>query len=223
MAPKDRQHLQKSGIKMPRNFVFRLVILGLPLLILFLMVTGRGLAQESNRAGIVVRLSESESLSRCVSFTEEDISGLELLERSGLVTDIRTEGMGSLVCSINDTGCPSNDCFCQCRGGGECIYWSYWQESEQGWQYAKLGASSYRVGAGELDGWSWGPGSLTEAIAPADLTFEQICTDSIIDASPVSSQESEQRVDTGALVLFVLLVAVLGVIALIVFRRRATQ
>ena len=86
MDPKDGQSELNRRSKMPRKFVYRLVILGLPLLTLFFLVTSQSLAQEPNQAGIVVRLSESESLSRCVSFTEEDISGLELLERSGLVT-----------------------------------------------------------------------------------------------------------------------------------------
>ena len=180
---------------MPRKLEGRLVILGLPLLALFLVITNQGMAQESNQAGIVVHLGESESLSRCVTFTEEDISGLELLERSGLATEIRVEGMGSLVCSINDTGCPANDCFCECRGGSECIYWSYWQESTEGWQYARLGASSYRVSSGEIEGWSWGPGSLTDAIAPPALTFDQICTDPMIEASPAESQEAGRGVD----------------------------
>jgi hypothetical protein len=79
------------------------------------------------------------------------------------------------------------------------------------------------VGSGELDGWSWGPGSLTEAVAPPDLAFEQICTDSIVASTPVSSPESNQGVDIVALLPFALLVVLLGGIALIVLRRRSTQ
>jgi hypothetical protein len=86
-----------------------------------------------------------------------------------------------------------------------------------------LGASSYRVAAGEIDGWSWGPGSLTEALAPPDLTFEQICTDPMTETTALPSQDSEQVVDREALLFFVLLIALLGGVALIVIRRRRAQ
>jgi hypothetical protein len=132
-------------------------------------------AQESNRAAVVVRFAEGHSESRCVAFEEEQISGFELLNRSGLPVDARIEGMGGIVCRIGETGCSQNDCFCQCKGGADCTYWSYWHARDADWRYAQVGASTYLVGNGEVDGWSWGPGSPDSAIAPPPGSFEEIC------------------------------------------------
>jgi hypothetical protein len=199
----------------------RLLLIATPLLLIFLAVTNQGLAQNTNQAGIVIRLGDSDLVSRCIAFFEEDISGLELLERSGLATQIRAEGMGSLVCSINDTGCPADDCFCECRGGAECIYWSYWQQSDEGWQYARLGASSYRVSNGEIQGWSWGPGSLTEAVAPPELTIEQVCSEQPVENTDVAQQQQELEIDVASILPFVLLLALLAGGALLIYRRRS--
>lgn len=202
------------------GFGIRFIILVVVIVTITLAVYGRGIAQEPSRAGIVIRLSESETISKCVAFEDEDISGLELLERSGLTTQIRAEGMGSLVCSINETGCPANDCFCQCKGGGECVYWSYWQESAEGWQYARLGAGSYRVTAGEMDGWSWGPGSLTDAIAPPEITFEEICSEDAATTHTIQVQDTGQTVSRETLLIILATALLLVGMAAIVMRRR---
>lgn len=205
------------------RFGIRFLVLVMVIVAITLVAYGLGIAQEPNKAGIVIRLNESETISRCVAFEDEDISGLELLERSGLTTQIRAEGMGSLVCSINETGCPANDCFCQCRGGGECVYWSYWQDSAEGWQYARLGASSYRVTAGEIDGWSWGPGSLTDAISPPELTFEEICSEDAATTHTVQVQDTGQTVSRETFLIILAAALLLVGLAVIVMRRRRTS
>lgn len=134
-------------------------------------------AQEQSKAAIVIRLSESQVETRCVAFNEETISGVELLRRSGLAFATENQGMGSLVCSIEEQGCPANDCFCECSGGGNCTYWSYWHLRDDGWQYAQVGGSGYQIRNKDVDGWSWGPGSVTEAIPPPDVQFDEICSE----------------------------------------------
>ncbi len=131
------------------------------------------LAQEggANRAGLIVVHGDGRVLTRCVTFTEERISGVALLQRSGLAVDANTGPMGSAVCAINREGCPANDCFCQCKSN-PCMYWNYFHRNADGsWAYSGMGAATRTVGNGDIDGWVWGDGSAP----PPALVFDTIC------------------------------------------------
>lgn len=131
-------------------------------------------AQSENRAALVINYGDRVA-THCVAFSEPQISGYELLVRAGRSVEVEAGGMGAAVCRLDGTGCPGDDCFCQCRGGGDCIYWSYWHRNGGAWQYSPVGASNYQVSDGAVDGWSWGPGSPDQAIPPPNLSFADVC------------------------------------------------
>lgn len=136
---------------------------------------GRTAAEQPNRAGLVVTFSDGSTASRCVEFAEEQISGAELLKRSGLPLVLWGTGAGAAVCKIADEGCDNpNDCFCRCDGSG-CRYWAYYALEDGQWRYASAGASLRKVHNGDVDGWAWGTGKIGEGATPALLTFEEIC------------------------------------------------
>ena len=146
-------------------------------LTLIMLLVGLGAsasAQEPNRAGLVVTLEDGTAVTRCVEFTEDEINGLELVNRSGLAVETGTAAFGTSVCRIEETGCPGSDCFCQCKGG-DCVYWSYWHLGDDGWQYSQAGAGIYQAKNGAVDGWTWGPGTPQDAPEPPALTFDEIC------------------------------------------------
>ena len=98
------------------------------------------------RAALVVRYSDNNVHTSCVSFDEPEITGEELLQRSGLVVLLDfNAGLGGAVCSINGQGCsyPGQDCFCQCPGS-QCQYWAYYHWESGAWQYSSTGASQSR-------------------------------------------------------------------------------
>lgn len=130
-----------------------------------------------NRAGVVVLFGDGHTAQRCVTFTEPTISGYELLRRSGLRMTADTAGGAATVCKIETEGCafPSESCFCECKGGAFCRYWAYWHVTANGWVYSNLGASSYQVQPGGVDGWAWGNGSVSTGARPPAVTFAQIC------------------------------------------------
>ncbi len=150
-----------------------LLVLILPLLGLPAM----GRAQEPNRAGVVVRTGDGQVHTACVAFTEPAISGLALLERSGLDVVVQTSGGNAAVCSIAGEGCnfPQQACFCQCQGGGTCRYWAYWHLNGGIWQYSSTGAAAYRVPPGGVDGWAWGDGNVNAGSRPPAVSFDKIC------------------------------------------------
>ena len=134
-------------------------------------------AQDPNRVGQVVRFSDGSSLTRCVSFAGDEVTGDEVLAQSGLdVVISAASGQGTLVCKIEGEGCPAEDCWCQCKGQS-CAYWSYWRRIEGTWSYSPVGASMFKSRHGDVQGWSWG-----NQEPPPDLTFEQIC------AAPTATQ-----------------------------------
>ena len=189
-------------------------------LLLILLISGLPLsAQDANRAALVVRFDDETTISKCVSFGEDQISGYELLERSRLALDVQFEGLGGIVCGIEETGCAAGECLCACKGGGDCVYWSYWLQADEEWHYAQTGATSHSVVNGNVEGWSWGPGSLTYAIEPPLMTFDEIC------ASPSESQneapniQDESRPSFTTLIVFGGIVVILVVILLTVRRR----
>jgi hypothetical protein len=171
--------------------------------VLWLLVTAfldvQAIADGPYQVGLVVVLGDGQVETYCLAFEEDVITGADLLARSGLDVVIDpSSGMGPTVCQIEGLGCayPSEACFCQCTGGGGCIYWNYFYRGafEGGteaeavspdWVYSALGVASRKVSPGEVEAWVWGDGHSP----PADeLDFEAICA--ALTATPVPSPQA---------------------------------
>ena len=94
-------------------------------------------------------------------FLEEEITGIELLRRSGI--PVVTVGFGALgegVCSIGGEGCGVAECrrnVCQVSSAND-PYWQYFQQDTVNpavWTWLPLGASNTNVEDGDIFGWSW--------------------------------------------------------------------
>ncbi|MCK4472299.1 MAG: hypothetical protein KAW49_10985, partial [Anaerolineae bacterium] len=124
-------------------------------------------AQSPNRAGLVVRFGDGSFITRCVEFSEPQISGYDVLMRSGLnVVAAYYSGEGAAICKIEHEGCLVEDCL-------TCAYpnyWSYWHLVDGAWVYSQVGVSGYTVHPGDVEGWSWGAGE-----PPSLVPFDQIC------------------------------------------------
>jgi hypothetical protein len=167
------------------SLLFLLAALGLP---------GGAWADEPNQAGLVVQFGDGQIETRCVSFADAEITGADLLlTYSGFdtVVDV-SSGMGITVCQIEEQGClyPTQHCFCQCMGGGECAYWNYFyrQPGSTEWTYSALGAVLRKVQDGSVEAWVWGDGTTPPAF---DGTFESICakptTAPTVEPTPTSA------------------------------------
>lgn len=142
-----------------------------------------GASQTRQRAGLVVQFSDGSYITRCISFTEDSINGLELLMRSGL----HVVTWGGAVCRIEQDGCdyPTVPCFCQCSGA-QCLYWSYWHWREGRWIYSQVGSADYQVHDGDLEGWAWSNGQ-----PPPVVPVEQICAPGLPATTPIIPHTSE--------------------------------
>ena len=163
----------------------RLVTRNLLLSFLLTLLTTAGwsapaLAQdevEPNQAGIVVVQADGSVVSRCVGFTEESITGYDLLVRGQFAIRSDVTAMGASVCSVDGQGCgEGEDCFCQCQSS-PCVYWTYWQLLPDGWRYSNAGPATVQVRDGDVQGWVWGESKLNAPAesAPPALTIGDIC------------------------------------------------
>src|SRR5215204_4636081 len=118
------------------------------------LIDGRPAAgQAENHAGLVVRHGDGRITYAYVAFPEETISGIELLERSGIsVVTVSFGGLGEGVCSVEEEGCRASECRQRvCQGpGDESPYWRYFRQAAPGdWQALVLGGSSTKVHDGD--------------------------------------------------------------------------
>jgi hypothetical protein len=122
----------------------------------------------THRAGLVVTFGDRSTKTFCIEFSADTISGLELLQRSGLtLVTSGTGGLGAAVCSIDGEGSsdPTN-CFASCSSG-TCAYWAYYRFVSGAWQFSQAGASQTAVHDGDVQGWAWGPGGTSTGAVPA--------------------------------------------------------
>ena len=149
-------------------------------LLVTLSLPGTAFADEPSQAGLVVQFDDGRVETRCVAFAEKEITGADLLlTYSGYDTIVDvSSGMGITVCQIEAQGCsyPTEHCFCQCMGGGDCAYWNYFyrEPGSAEWTYSALGAVLRKVQHGSLEAWVWGDGRKPPAF---DGSFESICAE----------------------------------------------
>ncbi len=115
--------------------------------------------EEPHRAGLVVRHGDGRLTYAYVTFREEEISGIELLRRSGLpLVTVGFGGLGEAVCALEGEGCSTGECRRNlCQGAPEEPFWQpCYQTTPGAWQVWRLGASSAKIRDGDVYGWSWG-------------------------------------------------------------------
>jgi hypothetical protein len=132
----------------------------------------------NHRVGLVIFYGDDNLFTTCISFTESTITGLQLLERSGLALQTATNpNQGTAICKIGQEGSASSDCF-----GSMPDYWSYWQMGAKGWEYSVTAADKSPVRDGGVNAWSWGTGN-----PPALITFQNVC-EGVAFVLPTSTQ-----------------------------------
>lgn len=159
---------------MTRGMMGRVLVFAALVLLAFLAV---GWAQPTpNRAGVVVQFGDGRVEQACVDFVENEITGIDLLNRAGIEYVAQSTGMGAAVCQIENEGCayPADDCFCQCQGAS-CVFWRLYTARDNAWALANIGASSTKVRDGDVQAWVWGGGTLSQGEAPEGITPADVC------------------------------------------------
>lgn len=158
------------------------------LVVASLIGSGSTSAQGTHHAAIVIDFGGGQLTSSCVPFAEDEISGVDLLRRSGAtVVFSGSGGLGEGVCQIDEQGCNDpGDCFCQCRGA-DCHYWSYWTLQDGEWHFQNVGASQRDVHDGDADAWVWGD---RRTPPDAELGYGDVCPVVVPTNAPLSRPTS---------------------------------
>ncbi|MHB8377024.1 MAG: hypothetical protein ACYDEB_08725 [Dehalococcoidia bacterium] len=137
-----------------------------------------------HRAALVVTFGNGTPTMRfCVEFTEASISGLELLQRSGLPLVTAGGGIGAAVCAIDGVGSTDASSYSTCFGQYP-NYWVYYQYTAGAWHKSGAGASTTVVSDGAVEGWAWG--STAKPDAPG-----LICPDSTPTPAPLPTPTAQ--------------------------------
>lgn len=177
------------------------------------------LAQAPLRVGVLVQFADERVETYCVALDAPTPTGYDALLASGQPLEASVSAQGIAICRIGETGCPANDCFCQCRGA-DCNYWAYFALADGVWQTATVGAGGRAVRHGDVEGWRWGSGA-----PPPVMTFEQICGEAAAPATqaPVADQAAaEETPSTDRTPTWIAVAAAVGAaaLALILSRRK---
>jgi hypothetical protein len=121
-----------------------------------------------HHAALVIQHSSGSLIARCVAFAEDQITGLQLVERSGVQYEAQSFGsVGSAICQLDrePSTVPSG-----CFGSGP--YWQYFHRQGGGWQTSAFGASSSVLHDGDTDGWHYAVGANQ---VPGNVAFASVC------------------------------------------------
>lgn len=135
----------------------------------------------ANHAGLVVDFGDGRVQTFCIDLGEDgEATGEEVLRASNLPLILEyTGGNGIGVCKIGDVGTnfPAEPCFAPCSVNPNegCPYWAYWHLVNDQWTYSQKGLSSWKLHAGDVDGWAWSKSGGNQTTRPALRTFASIC------------------------------------------------
>ncbi len=149
----------------------RIAVAGLLLALSLLLGSAWVQQAVASEAAVVVRHGDGSMTYALVVFPEGEITSFDLLDRSTLsLTTVAFGGLGNAVCTLDGEGCPVGDCqrrLCQ-TGDPESPFWQFFRPGSDGsWVSQPLGASSSRVGDGDIDVWSWTGGAAN--VPPLDI------------------------------------------------------
>lgn len=148
-------------------------------LLIFVLLPAAAQGNTAIQVGVVIQGSDSQPQTFCVTLDGDNPTGADALLATGLDTVTQSGSLGTTVCRIGADGCtlPGESCFCRCEGGDTCAYWAYFHLGKQGnWQYSPIGASSYPLTDGAVEGWWWRDSANPDNALPA-IPFEDICDD----------------------------------------------
>lgn len=131
----------------------------------------------ASQAGLVIDYKEKADQVLCVQFNENEITGTELLARAGLSPIKDKYGMVQEI-----SGEKASNSFED--------YWSYWLNIGNSWEYSKVGANSYKVKNGDVQGWVRGDGNTK----PQVLSFSEICKDLQSETMALNTDSQNQNI-----------------------------
>ena len=133
-----------------------------------------------HHAALVIKHTSGSVITRCVAFAEDQITGLQLVERSGVQYEAQNFGsIGGAMCQLDrEPSTVPPGCF------GSGPYWQYFHRQAGGWQSSAFGASSSVLHDGDMDGWRYAVGMNQ---APGNVAFAAVCITAAPPPAPTAT------------------------------------
>src|SRR5439155_19504902 len=141
----------------------------------FALPAGVITGESEHRAAVIVDTGQTVK-KVCVHFTEDSISGKDLLDRAGVDPVYRTySGEGVAVCALCGKGCPPDSSCLTCGGNS---YWAYHRAPSGTTTFtaSSRGAGTTSVRDGDVEGWRWGTGAPPEWESVQTVCMEMVET-----------------------------------------------
>lgn len=184
-------------------------LLPIALVISALFAAAAVAAQDGTKQiGLVIAFPEEASHTEIVTVPAEATT-FDALKAASVKLVSQDTQFGPAVCSINEVGCPADNCFCDPKR-----FWAYFHlDAAAGqWVAAQEGVGAYVPADGAVEGfvWSEADANFAPIAQPPVYTLEQIRSAA---ASPLS------RIAIWAVPLLIVVVA--GVIGGMMYRKRS--
>ena len=186
MKPAETRDLQSvkcrkviDGMINDRTNELRLC-LGVALCVIGLLLPAAAMAQEENRVGLVITHDDGTVVQQCISFSESEITGLQVLERSGL--DLNYDAgtpWAHPSAALTAKAVIFRKMIASANAWSHLArFWSYGSPWRSDWIYSSIGAANRNVSDEDVEAWVWSEGTINsnaDRRPPAGLTFDQIC------------------------------------------------
>jgi LPXTG-motif cell wall-anchored protein len=162
--------------------MYRRLLASLSLTLALLAIfAGVALAQAGTKqVGVVIALPGSKVHAELVT-VPITATAFDALQKASVKLVSTNGDFGPAVCSINDTGCPSTNCFCDKQH-----FWAYYHlDAKTGkWVASQEGVGAYKPVDGAVEGFIWS--GLDASFNPTDQP--PLMTLAQIKAQPASAQ-----------------------------------
>jgi hypothetical protein len=133
----------------------------------------------------------------------------EVLQAADIELASQDTAFGPAVCSINGTGCPADNCFCN-----EKEFWAYFHLDNTQWASAMEGVGAYVPADGAVEGFAWSASDadFNPTVKPNVVAFDQITSSAAAAATGVG-------LSTQTIILLVAIVALIAILVVLYLRR----
>jgi hypothetical protein len=133
----------------------------------------------------------------------------EVLQAADIELASQETAFGPAVCSINGTGCPADNCFCN-----EKEFWAYFHLDNGEWASAMEGVGGYVPVDGMVEGFAWSASDadFNPTVKPNVVAFDQITSSAAVAATGVG-------LSTQTIILLVAVVALIAILVALYLRR----
>ncbi len=137
----------------------RLLVVLVALLGATMAGNARAVAADSATTTAVIVIDTGSSVRAVTVDVGSGMTGLAALQRVANVTVLSFTGNGGAVCAIDGFGNEATQA--GCLVGPNSQYWAYFHSSggAGAWSYSPVGAGSFTVHGGDVEGWRYGTGA----------------------------------------------------------------